>query len=227
MRAPLALLLLIPAVIDAQTTRDSVIAVNATRTVRVVPDRASLFVTVEGTAETSRDALARADTKLVAVLAALRALGDGVELGTAVAFSVAPTPGNRGFPGAPSTSTLTARTAVRVTVSRLAQLARTFAAASDAGAASTSALTFEFSAADSVRRAEVAAALVTARQEAEAIASALGGRIGGIVDISTTSSDRGFQQPAMLPMEGMMGQPVYAPEVMLSVSVTARFRIVR
>jgi len=227
MRTLLTLILLAPAALNAQVMRDSVIAVNSTRTVRLTPDRATLFVTVEGTAETSRDALAVADAKLAAVLRAVRGLGDGVQLGTPIAFSVAPTPGARGYIGSPTVTTLTARTAVRVYVSRLSDLARTFAAVADAGAAGTSALTFESSVADSARRAEVASALVMARQEASAIAATLDGHLGGVVDISTTSNDRAFLQPAMLPMEGMMGQPAQAPEVLVSVTVTARFRLVR
>ncbi len=226
MRLLLALLL-VPTLLGAQLSRDSVIAVNTNRLVRLVPDRATLFVTVEGTAETSRDALARADSKLVAVMAALRALGPGIELGTPVAYSVGPTPGARGYPGAPSSPTVTARTAVRVHVARLALLASAFTAAADAGAAGTGALAFESSQSDSARGAEVAAALATARREADAIAAVLGGRIGGIVDISTSSQDRLYQQPAMLPMEGSMGQPTFAPEVTLNIMVNARFRLVR
>lgn len=224
---PLLALLFIPALLSAQVARDSVIAVNANRLVRLAPDRASLFVTVEGTAETSRDALARAESKLVAVMAALRALGAGVELGTPVPYSVGPTPGARGYPGAPTSPTITARTAVRVHVARLSLLPSTFVAASDAGAAGTGALAFESSQADSARGAEVTAALIAARREADAIAAALGGRIGGIVDVNTSSQDRGYQLPAMLPMESGMGQPSYAPEVTLSIMVNVRFRLVR
>ena len=73
----------------------------------------------------------------------------------------------------------------------------------------------------------MAVALVTARQEASAIATALDGRLGGVVDIGTNSTDRMFMQPAMLAIDGMMGQPTPAPEVLVSVSVTARFRLVR
>lgn len=220
-------LILFARVAVAQPTRDSVLTVSATRVVRLVPDHATLFVTVEGTAETSADALARADGKLVQVLAALRALGDGVRIATPIAFSVAPTPNSRGFPGAPVAATITARTAVRVTVMRMTLLARTFAAASDAGAASAGSLTFESTAADSARLAEVAAAIVSARDEAMAMATGLGGRLGGLVEISSSSMDRGYGQPATLPFEGGMSFPPLAPEVMFHVTVTARFRLVR
>ena len=227
MRALLLSVLLVATVADAQQVRDSILTVSSTRTVRLVPDRATMFVTVEGTAETSTDALARADGKLANVLAALRALGAPVTIGTPIPFSVAPTPNSRGFPGAPAATTTTARTAFRVEVTRVDYLSRAFAAASDAGAASTGALVFESSAADSVRRVEVAAALQTARREADAMATGLGGRVGGLVEVSSSSSDRAFMQPATLPLDANMSFPVLAPEVVFSVAVTARFRIVR
>lgn len=226
MRAIAFVAFLIPFGLSAQIQRDSVIAVNMTRTVKLAPDHASWFVTIEGTAETSAAAQALAESKATAVTRALRALGPTVELGSPVAFSVGPTPGMRGYPGSPSQPTTTARTAMRVRVTRMADLARALAAASEAGAAGASGVTFESSVADSARRAEVAKALAMLRQEAEIIASALDGRIGGLVDVSTTSSDRVFGQPTMLPMEGM-NQPTLVPEVSVSVTVTARFRLVR
>lgn len=227
MRALLLSLLLVASIADAQQPRDSVLTVSITRAVRLVPDHATMFVTVEGTAETSTDALARADGKLANVLSALRALGASVVVGTPIPFSVAPTPNSRGFPGAPAATTITARTAFRVAVARIDHLARAFAAASDAGAASTGALVFESSAADSARRVEVAAALVMARREADVMAAGLGGRIGGLVEVSSSSVDRSFMQPATLPMDANMSFPLQAPEVVFSVTVTARFRMVR
>ena len=226
MRAMLLAILLAPAALSAQFTRDSVITINLTRTAKLPPDAASWFITIEGTAETSRAAQALADTKLNAVTQALRALGGAVTLGTPVSFSVGPTPGVRGYPGSPAVGTVTARTAMRVHVTRMAYLGRALAAAAEAGAAGASGVTFESSAADSARRAEVALALATARQEAQIIATALDGRIGGLVDVGTTSNDRMFAQPTMLPMEGMV-QQVGVPEVTITVTVTARFRFVR
>jgi uncharacterized protein YggE len=226
MRTLLLAALLLPATVAGQVTRDSVIAINLTRTVKLTPDRASWFVTIEGTAETSRAALALAETKLTAVTQALRALDGTVALGTPVAFAVGPTPGMRGYPGSPTLATVTARTAMRVQVTRLADLARALAAAAEAGAAGASGVTFESSAADSARRAEIGVALAMARQEAQTIATALDGRVGGLIDVSTSSNDRMFAQPTMLPMEGM-NQPTGVPEVTVSITVTARFRLVR
>jgi uncharacterized protein YggE len=222
------IVLMIPAGLGAQMSRDSVISVTVTRSFRLAPDRATFFVTIDGTAETSRDALAVGDAKLLAVLSALRNIGDGVVLGTPTPFSVAPPPSSRGFPGTSSGATVTSRTAVRATITRLSELARTFAAATDAGATGTSALAFQSSAADSARRVELAVALSTARQDAAVIARALDGRVGGLVEVQSSSDDRVyFNQTAMLPMEGFAGQPTLAPEVLGSVSVTVRFKLIR
>jgi uncharacterized protein YggE len=225
MRALAFAVLLAPAMLAAQTSRDSVISINLTRVVKLAPDRATWFVTIEGTAETSQAAQTLAESKLATVTRALRELGSAVSLGTPVAFAVGPTPGMRGYPGSPTTGTVTARTALRVQVTRLAELARALAAASEAGAAGASGVSFESSVSDSVRRAEVGIALTMARAEAQIIATALDGRIGGLVDVSTTSNDRMYMQPTMLPMEGM-SQPTHAPEVAITVTVSVRYRIV-
>lgn len=173
-------LLLVPASLQGQVTRDSVITVNTMRSVRVSADRASLFVSVEGTAETAREAVSRAEAKLAAVTAALRSVRDGVEIGAPVTFSVGSTMSVRGYPGPAAAPSLTARSAIRVQVSRLSQLAPAVAAAIDAGAAGASTITFESTAADSVRRVFVVEALADARREAEAIAAGLGGRVGAL-----------------------------------------------
>ena len=58
-------LLLISVDLSAQVTasRDSVISVSAARNSRIVPDRAWMYVVLEGTAETAVDAVARVETK--------------------------------------------------------------------------------------------------------------------------------------------------------------------
>ena len=78
-------LALAPAALNAQiiqTGRDSVITVSAARTSRVTADRASLYVIVEGTAETATDAVARVETKLGGVSDALKKLGALVDVST-------------------------------------------------------------------------------------------------------------------------------------------------
>jgi len=64
MRLRLLVLVLLPLPLQAQAVRDSIVTVTASRISRIAPDRASLYVVVEGTAETAVDAVARVETKL-------------------------------------------------------------------------------------------------------------------------------------------------------------------
>ncbi len=66
MHRQLILLALLPLHLSAQTARDSIVNVTATRTTRIAPDRATFYLIVEGTAETAADAITRVDTKLKA-----------------------------------------------------------------------------------------------------------------------------------------------------------------
>ena len=52
-----------PVAVQAQQTiRDSTISVSATKVTRIAPDRASMYVLVEGSAETPTDAVTRVET---------------------------------------------------------------------------------------------------------------------------------------------------------------------
>jgi uncharacterized protein len=193
-----------------------------------VPDRATFFVSVDGTAEVAKDAVARAETKVAAVRDALSRTNSGAEIGPAVSYSVGPSQSMRYFPQAAVGPSFTARVAIRVQVTRLATLATTIATALDAGAAQSTPPVFESSQADSVRRAAIADAMPAARREAEAVAASLGGRLGALVDVSTSGADRVLQgkQSVFAFDMGYAGMGV-APDVVVNLTTTARFRIVR
>lgn len=226
MRARWLLLALFPLALPAQAARDSVVSVSTTRTARIAPNRASLFVSVEASAETANEALSRVEAKLKGVTDALAALGAGVESERPLTFSVGPTPSMNGFPNPSLPASSTARSVIRVTVTRMDRLAAVMGAAIDAGATNTSTLTFESTVSDSVRRDRAAEALAGARLEAEAIARALGGRLGSLVE-ATTSGGPSFQQPVMLNFDARFGQPNQAPEIVVTVNATVRYRLVR
>src|SRR5687767_15014873 len=90
MRLGLVALALLPAVAEAQAIRDSTISVSATKITRLAPDRASMYVLVEGAAETPADAVARVETKLKAVSEAIKGLGSRAEADRAITYSVGP-----------------------------------------------------------------------------------------------------------------------------------------
>lgn len=220
------LLVLAPFALRAQVGRDSTIAVSTNRTTRVAADRVSFYVIVEGTAETAPDAVTRVDTKLKAVLDAIRGSGARAEVDAPINYSVGATQPPNGYPVANVPATNVARSVIRVQLSRIDQLARTVGAAIAAGAASTSTMTFETSNADSLRRVRIAEAIAGARADAEAMAQALGGHIGALIDASTNASPT-FQQPPTLNFDGRFGQQFPAPETAIVTAVTLRFRLIR
>ena len=211
----------------AQTPRDSVVTVSALRTVRIAPDRASLYFIVEGTAETSTDATARVDSKLKAVTDALKGFGARVRLDPPISYGVGPSPNPSGYPGAASPPTSLARSVLHLQLDRLDQLAAVMAAAIGAGAATTSSLTFESSVADSVRRARIGEAIAAARLDAEAIAASVGARLGSLVSISTSGGPFSFQGPQNLNFDGRFGQPAQVPDIQINTNVTVQFRLVK
>jgi uncharacterized protein YggE len=227
MRLRLLVLTLLPLSMQAQVIqafRDSVVTVTASRNSRILADRASLYVVVEGTAETAPDAVARVETKLKAVSAALKGFGSRLEVDAPIAYAVGATPLPNGFPGVASPASNIARSVIRVQLIRPAEVANVVALS--AGAASSSALTFESSVADSARRARIAEALAAARMDAEAIAQALGAHLGALVDVSTTGGNPGFQGQNTLSFDNRFTQPTMPPEIAINTSVTVRYRLI-
>src|SRR5688572_21208461 len=207
MRLGLVVLALFPAVVQAQTVRDSTISVSATKVTRIVPDRAMMYVLVEGSAETPPDAVTRAETKLKAVSDALKGLGPSAEPDRAITYSVGPTPQPNVYPGGAVPQSNLSRAVLRVTVSRIDQIARVAAAALGAGASGVSTITFESTLADSVRRSRMTEVLAVARADALALATALNGKLGGLVDVVRTAGNIGFAGPNMLNFETRFMQP--------------------
>lgn len=227
MRLRLLALVLLPLPLAAQTARDSIITVSATRTSRIAPDRASLYLIVEGTAETPADAVARVETKLKVVSEALKALGSRVVVEAPIAYGVGPTPSQNGYPMPASPPTNLARSVVRVQLNRPDQIANVVAAAIAAGAASSSTLAFEASASDSVRRSKISEALSVARMDAEAIASSLGARLGSLVSVTTSGQNFNFQGQSTLNFDNRFGIQAPAPDVTITTTVSVQYKLVR
>ena len=70
-------------------------------------------------------------------------------------------------------------------------------------------------------------ALAQARADAGALAAALGGKLGELVDVSSNAGPVGFQAPTMLSFDARFSQPPQAPEVSINATVTVRFKLVR
>lgn len=227
MRLALVVLALSPTVVQAQAIRDSTIAVSATKVTRIAPDRATMYVLVEGTAETPADAVTRVETKLKAVSDALKALGSSVEPDRAITYSVGPTPQPNVYPGSVVPQSNISRAVLRVSMNRIDQIARTAAGALAAGASGVSTITFESTVADSVRRSRMTEVLGVARADALALATALNGKLGGLVDVTSTAGNIAFAGPNMLNFETRFMQPTQVPEVTITTSVNVRYRLIQ
>ena len=228
MRLRLLAIALVPFAAHAQVARDSIISASSSRTSRLTPDRASFFVVVEGTAETAVDAVARVESKLKGVTDALRGFNSRIDIDRPIAYNVGPTPPPNGFPSNTGPATNLARSLIHVTTSRTDQISGLIAAALGAGAANTTPLTFESSAADSVRRTRIAEVLASVRGDAEALAQALGGRLGSVVDVSTNAGGPSFNPLSYLVFDTRFGAgQATAPEVVITTSVSIRYHLIR
>ena len=217
----------IPLSLQAQVRTDSTIVASATRTAHVAPDRGAMFVIVEGTAETAADANTRVETKLRAVNDALKSLNPKIDMERPVSYGVSLAQNPNGYPMPVNPGSFVSRSVMRIQISRLDQISAVVAAALAAGATSTSSLSFESSVADSVRRDRIAEAVGVARKDAQALATALGGHLGALVDVTTNSPNIGFQGQNALIFDNRFGQmQTPPPDVVITATVTMRYRIV-
>lgn len=201
------------------------ISVTVTRLARVPADRAVLYASVEGTAETAADAADRATLKARAVETALRALGLPVE--SAVAYGAGGVPLMNSYPGMPQQPQVVSRMVVRVPLANLRQAAAAAAAAHGAGASAAPITGFESSKADSVRRTLYAEAVAAARSDAEALAQAMNVRLGRPADASLVTGSQGAPFGGYLNLFGRSfdGGSQTPPDVTVSATVVIRYPI--
>ena len=218
--------------IVAAEARNPTISVSAQRQARLEPETAVFFVVIEGTGETAAAAVAKADSIQANLRRALGALGRGLQVGPTLPVSTGSQsprfmpPQQRGDGMSAPTIPKSHRLALRISVEQLGLLSRAMAAAVDAGATGVVNLQFESSKADAARRAQIAAAVIDARREADAMAAAMGMRVDAISDVSTNILDRMMSMSqGFSPEIGVMTSPVN-PEVLVTTMVNVRFRVV-
>lgn len=203
---------------------DSVITVNMQRTARLSPDRVVAYVSLEATAETAREAVARIGGLVKTVGDALRN-ASGVQVGAPAMASVGDNPALRGYPPGQVPTSRTARASIKLTATRTDALVQAGAIAIDAGARAISGITGESSQADSARLALVREAVAAARDEASTLARELGGRLGPVLGVGTTSGPV-FPQTQMVQFDGYGGSMPLS-DVQVSLNVNVRFRLLR
>jgi uncharacterized protein len=192
---------------------------------RVVPDRATIFIGVQSRALTAASAGADNARRQRAILDTLRALGLGSgEIGT-INYNVTPEMQYNPGGGAPKVTGYIVTNTVRAELRRIDDVGRVIDAALAKGANEISSLQFSSSKADSVRRSALAAAVASARGDAEALAMAGGGTLGPLLELSTTSMPiRPVMEMAMA-KSGVAAPrtPIDPGEQVLNASVTARW----
>jgi uncharacterized protein YggE len=221
--------LLAPAVL-AQTPAPSQIVVTGTGEARVVPDRATIVFGVQSRATTAAAAGSDNARRLRAVLDTLKSMGlSGDQLST-VNYSVSPEmqyspTGNQ----PPKVTGYVVNNSVRADLHRIDDVGRAIDAALAKGANEVTSLQLTTSKGDSIRRVALAAAVADARAQAEVLARAAGGTLGGLIELSSAQEPiRPILQPMMRVSAAMAPTrtPIEAGEQTTTATVTARWTFV-
>jgi len=172
------------ATIQQDTGRTIIVAAGVARQA-TTPDRVTLFFMIEPQAMSVEEASNRLPAVEKAVVDTLRRLGVPATALQIFSNGIAPYRNNMNPQmGGPS---FAGRSMIRLELTRLDQLAAITAAALAKGATTISPPTYSFSGADSLRRTLLPQAFQTAQHEAEALARAAGGRLGRLINLSSTT----------------------------------------
>jgi hypothetical protein len=199
------------------------ITVTTTRSVDLAPDHAVLYLGV-----TTRDPdAARAGEQHAGIAqrvrAALGALGFRAESLPTIGYTVRPEyDRDRNRPIGYS-----AQSRIQVRVHDLGRVGRVIDAALGAGANVVSGLSFESTRSDRARLDALARAVAAAREEAEAIARAAGGRLGALLEANT--GEVGFIRGArevMMRAQGEVETPIMPGTLEITATVTTRWEFI-
>lgn len=202
------------------------IVATGTGEATVTPDRATVFIGVQTRSTTVGPAAAENARRQRAILDTLRALGLGSDQLATLNYSVSPemqyAPNQ-----APKVTGYVVRNTVRADLRRIDDVGKVIDASLAKGANEISSLQFTSSKADSIRRVALAAAVADARADAEAIAKAAGGTLGQLLEATTSSLPRPFQEIALgKAMAAAAPTPIEPGQQTISVTVSARWAFV-
>ncbi len=203
------------------------IRVSGTAHVEVTPDRARLRFAMETEAPSAAEAADANAAQMNDVLAAVRAaVGDAGTIGTS-GYGLSPVY-NRPEPGGRQTITgYRAQNHVEVTLTDVDRVGAVLDAAVRAGANRVAELSFFASETGPARLEAIRKATAAAREEAEVLASALGGRLGAPLEVNLSG---GGGMPPMYRMAAtealsMADTPVEVGSQRVTVSVNITFRL--
>jgi uncharacterized protein YggE len=234
MRIVLAVLV-VPAVLAAQqTTNPPEVQTSGSGRVVLPADRAIVRISIATRASAASDASSANGPVVKRVQDTLRVIGLVDRNARVVSFGVAPTYNYRA-----ETERLTgyeARTAIELNVRDVPSLGRVLDAVLAAGASEINSIAFVSDTAAAAKRTALQNALTSARDEAQALAIAAGGRLGALKSMNTSPEGGGggaFFRANMLDevvvggvsaARGMI--PAVQRDVVVSASVYARWAVI-
>ena len=198
---------------------------------KVTPDRASVMLNVQTRATTAAAAASDNATRTRAVLDAVARLGLSRDQLSTEGYTVYPEMQYDKNGASPRVSGYVVTNTVRAETKRPEQAGAIVDAALAAGANMVNSLSFYASSIDEARRQAVAAAVGSARADAEAMARAAGGTLGALLELSTggpTVPPRPMFEMAVRSKTAMQADPtpLNPGQQTVTVYVTARWRFV-
>lgn len=206
------------------------ISVSAQGSTRITPDRATIQIGVLSRGASASAASAENARVAQRIIAAIKAVGIGADQISTVNYSVNPEYRhieNR----SPEITGYTVHNTVVVDVRQIDQVGRVIDASLGAGANMINSLDFYASNTENARRAALAAAMEKARLDAEVIARAAGGTLGGLAEASVGAYMIPMRRENVQMMRGDVAMappptPVEPGTELLSVQVMTRWYFV-
>jgi len=209
-----------------QPSPTAVISTSGTGTVTIAADMAILSIGVNVQAATPAAAREDMDRRITGVMDALAKLGFPRDSLPTTGYVVQPVydyQHDRRITG------YTAATSFEITIHDLSQVAPVIVAALDAGSTTLGGLRFDASDRSEARDEALAQAVQQARHDAETIARAAGGTLGGLVELSSDQSQPLYERGvmAMDTMQARAATPQINPQdITVTETVHARWRFV-
>lgn len=213
----------------AAQQRVAQIVTSGTATIEIAPDRATISLAVEtraGTAVEAGSSNARIQT---AVLDTLRKMGIPSERIRTQRVNVNPEYQHNREGGSPTVVGYQARNSIVVELHDLTTIGTVIDAGLTKGATSISGPNFSASNVDTARREALAQAVQSARADAEAMATAAGGRLGALVELSNSpnTSVPMYDSPIMMRAQAVSeSTPIEVGVLRVTVAVFVRYAFV-
>jgi uncharacterized protein len=211
----------------AETTHPPQVIASATGEARLRPDRANILVGVQTRAKTAAAAARENNARQQAVIEAIVAAGVSREQISTENYNVSTDTRIVRDGQDPVVVGYVVTNEVRVEIRRTEQVGPVLDAALGKGANQVNAVQWFSSNTDAARRQALSDAVAKARGDAEAMARAAGGKLGGLLEIATGDDGaRPVDSGAVMRTAFYKSTPIEPGELTVRVRVTARYRFV-